>query len=57
MHEGQCAIKVPKAFLYYFLNRLGLDGDPSRKRPQDQHIVLINRREVREAMGDAQAGE
>jgi len=57
MHEGQCAIEVPKAFLYYFLKRLGLDGDPSRRRPQDQHIVLMNRREVREAMGGAQAGE
>lgn len=57
MQDGERAIEVPKTFLYYFLKRLGLDGDPSRKRPQDQHIVLVNRREVREAMGGAQAGE
>lgn len=57
MSEGERAIEVPRAFLYYFLKRFGLDGDPGRKRPQDQHIVLVNRKDVRAAMGDAQAGE
>lgn len=57
MQGGECAIEVPKAFLYYFLKRLGLDGEPARKRPQDQHIVLVNRREVRDALGGARAGE
>lgn len=57
MQDGERAIEVPKAFLYYFLKRLGLDGVPGRKRPQDQHIVLVNRKEVRDALGRAQAGE
>lgn len=57
MNGGECSIEVSKGFLYYFLKRFGLDGDPSRKRPQDQHIVLVNRREVRDALGGAQPGE
>lgn len=57
MRDGEREIEVPKAFLYYFLKRLGLDGEPARKRPQDQHIVLVNRREVRDALGEARAGE
>jgi len=57
MLDGQCAIEVPKAFLHYFLKRLGLDGDPARKRPQDQHIVLVNRKEVRDALGGGRADE
>lgn len=57
MTKGERTIEVPRAFLYYFLKRLGLDGGPSRKRPQDQHIVLVNRREVRDAFGGAQSGE
>lgn len=50
MPEGVRAITVPTAFLYYFLKRLGLDDDPERKRPQDQHIVLVNRKEVLDAL-------
>jgi hypothetical protein len=57
MRDGEREIEVPKAFLYSFLKRLGLDGEPARKRPQDQHIVLVNRKEVRDALGDARAGE
>jgi len=33
---------VRKALLYYALKRLGLDTDPSARRPQDQQIVLLN---------------
>lgn len=57
MQDGERAIEVPKAFLYYFLKRLGLDGEPGRKRPQDQHIMLVNRKEVRDAMSSVQARE
>jgi len=57
MQNGERAIEVPKAFLYYFLKRLGLDGEPARKRPQDQHIVLVNRKQVGDALGGARAGE
>lgn len=43
MHGGKAKIKVRKALLYYALKRLGLDTDPSARRPQDQQIVLLNR--------------
>ena len=50
MPEGVRAITVSSAFLYYFLKHMGLDGDPERKRPQDQQIVLVNREEVMAAL-------
>ena len=56
MTDGECTIEVRRAFLYYLLKRLGLIGDPGRRRPEDQHIVLVNRKEVRKALGGAQAG-
>lgn len=43
MAEGQAAIVVRKALLFYALKRLGLDTDPAARRPQDQQIVLLNR--------------
>ncbi len=43
MRGGQAEISVRRAFLYYTLKRLGLDTDPSARRPQDQQIVLLNR--------------
>lgn len=46
MEEGVTEIRVRKAMLYYALKRLGLDTDPAARRPQDQQIVLLNRREV-----------
>jgi hypothetical protein len=42
MKSGIAEIKVRRAFLYYTLRRLGLDTDPTARRPQDQQIVLIN---------------
>ncbi|WP_174502314.1 WYL domain-containing protein [Acidiphilium sp. C61] len=42
MHAGHAEIRVRRAFLYYTLKRLGLDTDPSARRPQDQQIVLLN---------------
>ena len=50
MPEGVRAITVSSAFLYYFLKHMGLDGDPEHKLPQDQQIVLVNRKEVLAAM-------
>ena len=50
MQEGERAIEVPKALLYYFLKGLRLNGEPGRRRPEDQHIVLVNRKEVRDAL-------
>jgi len=38
---------VRKALLYYALRRLGLDTDPSARRPQDQQIVLLNHDKIK----------
>lgn len=46
MVDGKAEITVRKAFLYYTLKRLGLDTDPSARKPQDQQIVLIDRRDT-----------
>lgn len=42
MRGGKAQIKVRRALLYYALKRLGLDTDPSARRPQDQQIVLLD---------------
>lgn len=42
MDNGQAMIPVRRALLYYALKRLGLDTDPSARRPQDQQIVLLH---------------
>jgi hypothetical protein len=47
MRGGRAEIRVRKALLYYALKRLGLDTDPSARRPQDQQIVLLNAEAVR----------
>ncbi len=41
MRGGRTKIKVRKALLYYALRRLGLDTEPTARRPQDQQIVLL----------------
>ena len=46
MRDGQAEISVRRALLYYTLKRLGLDTDPSARRPQDQQIVLLNASEL-----------
>lgn len=46
MRSGRAKIPVRKALLYYALKRLGLDTDPGARTPQDQQIILINRRDV-----------
>jgi hypothetical protein len=43
MRGGKATIMVRRALLYYALRRLGLDTDPTARRPQDQQIVLLNR--------------
>jgi hypothetical protein len=41
MRGGKTKIKVRSALLYYTLKRLGLDTDPSARRPEHQQIVLL----------------
>ncbi|MEQ9243832.1 WYL domain-containing protein [Roseovarius indicus] len=54
MRGGKARIKVRRALLYYALKRLGLDTDPSARKPQEQQIVLINRDIV---FGEHNAGQ
>lgn len=37
------SLPVRRALLFYALRRLGLDTPPEARRPQEQHIVLLNR--------------
>lgn len=54
MRGGKARIKVRRALLYYALKRLGLDTDPSARKPHEQQIVLINRDIV---FGEHNAGQ
>ena len=51
MRGGSAKIKVRRALLYYTLKRLGLDTDPSARKPQDQQIVLINGDQIHSRVG------
>jgi predicted DNA-binding transcriptional regulator YafY len=51
MTEGIAELKVRKCLLYYNLKRLGLDTAPDARRPQDQHIVLVNSSEIQDILG------
>ena len=50
MENGIAHIKVRAAFVFYLKKRLGLDKDHEKKQPHEQHIVLVNHREIEEAM-------
>jgi predicted DNA-binding transcriptional regulator YafY len=50
MDDGKATILVRRALLYYALKRLGLDTDPSARKPQDQQIILLNDLAVRGAV-------
>jgi hypothetical protein len=51
MENGSADLTIRKSMLYYTLKRLGLDADPSARRAQEQHIVLVNADDVFAAMG------
>ena len=53
MQDGKAEIKVRRALLYYTLKRLGLDTDPSARKPQDQQIVLLNCDQVHSRVGSS----
>ncbi len=42
MQDGRAEIATRRALLFYTKLRLGLDLDPDARRPEDQHIVLID---------------
>jgi hypothetical protein len=51
MTNGTADVSVRKCLLYYNLKRLGLDTAPDARRPQDQHIVLVNSSEIQDILG------
>lgn len=48
--RGSSRIRVRRALLFYALKRLGLDVPENTRPPHEQHIVLLNRKEI-EAIG------
>jgi hypothetical protein len=46
IHGSSVTLKVRRALLFYALKRLGLDVAPEARPPSQQHVVLVNRREV-----------
>jgi hypothetical protein len=56
MRSGKAKIRVRRALLYYALRRLGLDTDPTARRPQDQQIVLLNREDLQRARDFSREG-
>lgn len=54
MGKNQLKIDIRLALLYYLLKRLNLDFAEDKRPPREQHIVLANAGEVREALKRAQ---
>jgi hypothetical protein len=51
MVHGVAEVIVKTCMLFHNLKRLGLDIAPDTRRPQDQHIVLMNPAEVQGFLG------
>jgi len=49
MTGGVSVINVRASFLRYFLKRFGIEESAKVKVPQDQHIILLNRKDVMDA--------
>jgi predicted DNA-binding transcriptional regulator YafY len=50
MAGGKGIISVRHAMLFYVLKRLNLLNDPEKEDPRQQHIVVVNKDEVRQAL-------
>ena len=50
MAGGKRVISVRHAMLFYVLKRLNLLRDPEKEDPRQQHIVVLNKDEVRHAL-------
>ncbi len=46
LSKGGAKIRVRRALLFYALRRLGLDLRPDARPAHEQHIALVNRREI-----------
>ena len=54
MGKSQLKIKIRLALLYYLLKRLNLDFEEQKRSPREQHIVLANSKDVKDALKRAQ---
>ena len=50
MDGGKTVISVRYAMLFYVLKRLNLLNDPEKEDPRQQHIIVLNKDEVRQAL-------
>jgi len=50
MAGGKRVISVRHAMLFYVLKRLNLLNDPEKENPRQQHIIVLNKDEVRQAL-------
>jgi hypothetical protein len=50
MAAGKRVISVRHAMLFYVMKRLNLLNDPEKEDPRRQHIIVVNKDEVRQAL-------
>lgn len=51
MEGGAAMLEVRRCLLFYNLKRLGLDSNAAARRPEEQHIVLLNADDVLPLLG------
>lgn len=56
MKGDRLDVRVRLALLYYLLKRLNLDFEEEKRPAREQHVILANRDEVRQALKRAQDG-
>jgi predicted DNA-binding transcriptional regulator YafY len=54
MQDGKSVLSVRSAMLFYVLKRLGLLRDAEKEKPRAQHIVLLNKDDVMDALKRAE---
>ena len=53
MKNDRLRVPMRQALLYYFLKRMNLDFEEEKRPAQEQHVVLVNPEEVRDALEKA----
>lgn len=53
MKNNRLRVPIRSAMLYYFLRRINLDFEEEKRPAQEQHVVLANGEEVRDALEKA----
>lgn len=55
MADSVAEVNVRRALLYYVTRQLGLDRDPDATLPEEYHVVLANRAEIKADRGSARS--